>query len=216
MHTVTTPPLYYPFAVDDVPRTRRQNLTFKQRLEVADFYHANKHRLPLEQMVQPLRERGFLTICATTIRRCVNREDEDRAYVESGDASRLNAKRQTLVCLPEVEAALLEWVKQKQEQGIPLASELICGKARLLCEQLGVPEESRLKFSKSWLEGFKRRNGLENMPRVNLYGEPIKPRASRSRGLVLAAAPLGGVERPRDGAPLPYFYQPHSSQYWNA
>ncbi|KAG9104588.1 hypothetical protein FRC06_001054 [Ceratobasidium sp. 370] len=213
MSKATLPRLYYPFATPyNVPRTRRQNLTFKQRLDVADFYHSNKHILSLEQMVQPLRKLGFSTICATTIRRCVNRENQVRTYVESGDASRLTAKRPTPVCLPEVEAALLEWINQKQEQNIPLASELICEKARQLCECLGVPEENRLKFSKSWLEGFKRRNGLENMPGVNLYGEPIKPRASRKRP-VWASASLGRVERPWNHAPLPHFHQPRLSQY---
>ncbi|KAG8790560.1 hypothetical protein FRC12_011566 [Ceratobasidium sp. 428] len=54
----------------------RQHLTYEQKLEIINFYHSHKYRLPLVKMVEPLRRRGFLTLHYTTIRRIL--DDEDR------------------------------------------------------------------------------------------------------------------------------------------
>lgn len=144
---------------NDVPRKcKRQNLTFEQKLQVIEFYWSHKH-LTLEQMVPPLRAMGFLTISATTISRCVRNEDQIREYV-AGGSNRLGAKRQTLVCFPEVETALLDWLKEEANNGVRPTGDQIREKARDLCRISGVKDEDALSFSPGWLEGFRKRNGL--------------------------------------------------------
>ncbi|KAG8751526.1 hypothetical protein FRC12_012412 [Ceratobasidium sp. 428] len=201
-------PLPHPYQPMGLMKARQPNMTFKQRLEVAEFYHANPH-LTIEQMVPLLNERGYTTVYAATIKRCVDREAENRAYVESGGPSRLNDRHQAVIPPPEVEAALLEWLKERQQRGIYFSTEMICEKARQLRDQLGAHNDPRLKFSRAWFNGFKQRHGLV-LPSVTYYGALMPERKTPSRkksvlpsdleqapprhhgGLQLASAPLLG------------------------
>ncbi|CUA76151.1 Tigger transposable element-derived protein 6 [Homo sapiens] [Rhizoctonia solani] len=146
---------------------KQHNLTFGQKLQVVDFYRKYVGYLTLEQMVGPLRENGFLTICATTITRCVAQEERIRKYV-AGDPNRLNHKRETLVQLPEVEQALLVWIAQKLANNARLTGEIIVAKAHDFCDLFRIPQGNRLEFSKGWLGAFKKRHGLHQ---VTFHGE---------------------------------------------
>jgi hypothetical protein len=168
-------------------------LSFERKLEVIKFYWENKGYLTLEQMVQPLRALGFSTICATTIRRCVDREAQTRRYVASGEPSRLSAKRELTVCLPEVEAALIEWVKQKLSNHVRLTGDIICEKARHLCVVYRVESKDMLSFSHGWLESFKRRHGLREIvfhgERASVPQERIGAERNRLRVLLQGYPP---------------------------
>ncbi|CCO27126.1 Tigger transposable element-derived protein 6 OS=Homo sapiens GN=TIGD6 PE=2 SV=2 [Rhizoctonia solani AG-1 IB] len=146
---------------------KQQNLTFGQKLQVIDFYWKYMGYLTLEQMVGPLRESGFLTICATTITRCIQQEERIRKYV-SGDLTRLRHKRETLVQLPEVEQALLVWIAQKLANNARLTGEIIMAKAHDFCNLFGISQANRLEFSRGWLGAFKKRHGLHQ---VTFHGE---------------------------------------------
>ncbi|KAF8608267.1 CenpB-DNA-bind-domain-containing protein [Ceratobasidium sp. AG-I] len=145
-------------SVADPQRSKRQNLTFEQKLQVIEFYWSHRH-LSLEQMVPPLRAMGFLTITSTSISRCVQKEAEIREYV-AGGSNRLGAKRQTLVRFPEVEAALVEWLKEDSNNGVRPMGDQIREKARHFYQLLGDKNEDPPTFSNGWLEGFRKRNGL--------------------------------------------------------
>ncbi|KAF8593124.1 hypothetical protein BDV93DRAFT_429740, partial [Ceratobasidium sp. AG-I] len=73
---------------------------------------------------------------------------------------RLHFKRQTPVKLPEVEAALYQWIIEKQTRGICLTGAIICEKAREYCQRFDIPEAKTLNFSNGWLGRLKARFGL--------------------------------------------------------
>ncbi|KAG8703166.1 hypothetical protein FRC09_004311 [Ceratobasidium sp. 395] len=148
-------------------KSTRQRLTYAQKLDVIDFFHAHKGYLTLEDMVKPLRERGFFTITRTTISRSVKQESWIRQYVE-GDTNRLTAKQETIVYCPEVEEALLAWIHQKLNNHVRLRGDVVMEKARKLCDALNVPSDDRIGFSRGWLEAFKHRHGLHH---ISFHGE---------------------------------------------
>ncbi|CAE6429470.1 unnamed protein product [Rhizoctonia solani] len=142
------------------PRTRqpiRQNLTYQQKIQVLDFYHENKHRLSMESMIPPLRAMGFTTICQSTISRFVKNEAKIRQCAEE---QRGHVKRASVVVLPEVEEALVRWIEEQQQSGIWVSGDAIVQRARVICDEQGVPEDERIGFSRGWLDSFKKRNGL--------------------------------------------------------
>ncbi|CCO37061.1 carbohydrate esterase family 4 protein [Rhizoctonia solani AG-1 IB] len=142
------------------PATRdhvRQNLTYQQKIQVLDFYHLNKHRLSMESMIPPLRAMGFTTICQSTISRFVKNENQIRQCAAEQNE---HAKRASVVVLPEVEDALLRWIQQEQEQGHSISGDAIVERGRGICDELQVPEDQRIGFSRGWLDSFKKRNGL--------------------------------------------------------
>ncbi|GES96196.1 CENP-B homolog protein 2-like [Rhizophagus clarus] len=69
------------------------------------------------------------------------------------------------MCL-ELELALKEFVLRYQHQTI-LSDAILIEKAKLLASELGVPEDT-LQFSSSWLQGFKKRNGILNVQAILL------------------------------------------------
>ncbi|CAE7140507.1 unnamed protein product [Rhizoctonia solani] len=141
------------------PRTRqpiRQNLTYQQKIQVIDFYHQNRNRLSMESMIPPLRAMGFTTICQSTISRFIKNESKIRQCAE---AQRAHVKRPSIVVLPEVEEALLRWIEQQVQT---VSGDAIVQRAREICDELNVPEEQRIGFSRGWLDSFKKRNGLSS------------------------------------------------------
>ncbi|KAJ1302870.1 hypothetical protein OPQ81_003170 [Rhizoctonia solani] len=142
------------------PHTRapiRQNLTYQQKIQVLDFYHQNKQRLSMESMIPPLRAMGFTTICQSTISRFVKDEVKIRQRAEE---HRGHVKRTSVVVLPEVEDALVRWIRQQRESGVWVNGDTIIQKAKEICDELNVPEDQRIGFSRGWLDSFKKRNGL--------------------------------------------------------
>ncbi|KAF8606158.1 CenpB-DNA-bind-domain-containing protein, partial [Ceratobasidium sp. AG-I] len=97
-----------------------------------------------------------------TLSRIIRQEELIRAYV-AAHPERLHHKRRPLVRLPEVEAALSQWVQQKQGRNLRLTGAVLCEKARDFCHLLHVPLEEELKFSNGWLNRFKARLGLREI-----------------------------------------------------
>ncbi|CAE6471495.1 unnamed protein product [Rhizoctonia solani] len=111
----------------------------------------------MESMIPPLRAMGFTTICQSTVSRFVKNESQIRQCAAEQNE---NAKRASVVVLPEVEDALLSWVQQQQEQGHSISGDAIAERGREICDELQVPEDQRIGFSRGWLDSFKKRNGL--------------------------------------------------------
>ncbi|KAG8735554.1 hypothetical protein FRC11_003201 [Ceratobasidium sp. 423] len=102
----------------------RQHLNYEQKIEVIDFYHRFKNQLTLEGMVPFLREMGYSTICATTIRRFVDNEARIRQYVAE-NPNRLRAEQESIVTHPQVEHALIRWVNHKLNINFRLQGDLL-------------------------------------------------------------------------------------------
>lgn len=84
--------------------------------------------------------------------------------------------------MPELEAALTEWVLAKQRKNIRLTGAVITEKAHDFCRLLHISPEDQLEFSSGWLSGFKRRTGLRE---VVFHGEaasaPLETLANERR-----------------------------------
>ncbi|GAB1524875.1 hypothetical protein RhiTH_008031 [Rhizoctonia solani] len=147
-----------PYSYQPRPRQQvRQNLTYQQKIQVLDFYHLNKSRLSMESMIPPLRSMGFTTICQSTISRFVKNESRIRQCAAEQNE---HAKRASVVVLPEVEDALVKWIEQQQEQGYSISGDAIVERGKEICDELQVPGDQRIGFSRGWLDSFKKRNGL--------------------------------------------------------
>lgn len=111
----------------------------------------------MESMIPPLRAMGFTTICQSTISRFVKNEAKIR---QSAEEQRGHVKRASVVVLPEVEEALVRWIEEQQQSGIGVSGDAIVQRAKEICDELSVPEDDRIGFSRGWLDSFKKRNGL--------------------------------------------------------
>ncbi|QRV79154.1 tigger transposable element-derived protein 4 [Ceratobasidium sp. AG-Ba] len=141
------------------PVAPKRHLTFTEKLKILDFYHEHKARLTQQQVVTRVKAMGYTSFAQSTLSGYLKDEPRIRAYM-SANPSRLHFKQQTSVKLPEVEAALFEWIKQRHGGGIRLTGALICEKAREFCRLFDIPEAQTLKFSNGWLSRLKARFGL--------------------------------------------------------
>ncbi|CAG8763913.1 15090_t:CDS:1, partial [Dentiscutata heterogama] len=76
------------------------------------------------------------------------------------------AKRHRTVTVPELELVLKEFILIYQHRTI-LSDAMMIEKAKLLADELGVPE-GKLYFSSGWLQKFKKRNRI---CQIKLHGE---------------------------------------------
>ncbi|KAG8716536.1 hypothetical protein FRC09_015629 [Ceratobasidium sp. 395] len=146
-------------------RTRHKgpHMTFQDKLYILDLYHTNGWTQ--EQTVRHLRANGYPTLSQSTLSGYLKQEQDIRAYM-AANPSNGHLKQKPRVKLPEVEAALWEWVVEKREaEGgeLKLTGAEICDKAREICEELGVPEQDIIKFSNGWLDRLKTRFGLRDL-----------------------------------------------------
>ncbi|KAG8747572.1 hypothetical protein FRC10_000708, partial [Ceratobasidium sp. 414] len=148
-----------PFQIYNPKPAPKQHLTFSEKLKILDFYHQHRARLTQQQVVTRVRAMGYSSFAQSTLSGYLKDEQRIRSYA-SAHPGRLHFKQHTTVKLPQVEEALYEWIKQKQEGGVCLTGALICEKARDFCRMLNVPEEKTLKFSNGWLGRLKARFGL--------------------------------------------------------
>ncbi|KAG8723932.1 hypothetical protein FRC09_001112 [Ceratobasidium sp. 395] len=100
-----------------------------------------------------------------TVSRYVSQEAEIRRYVAKYP-NRLGYARPIHVTVPELEEALVQWVKTSLQHGqTVLTEEMIYEKGRQLSQTLDIPDAKRdaLKFSSCWLKRFKERTGLRSI-----------------------------------------------------
>ncbi|KAG8739921.1 hypothetical protein FRC10_004982 [Ceratobasidium sp. 414] len=143
-------------------RHKSSHMTFQDKLEILDFYHANGWTQ--EQTVRHLRANGYPTFSQSTLSGYLKQEHTIRTYI-AANPSNGHLKQRPRVRLPEVEAALWEWVLEKREVGddVKLTGAEICDKAREICQELGIPDQDVLKFSNGWLDRLKTRFGLRDL-----------------------------------------------------
>jgi hypothetical protein len=78
-----------------------------------------------------------------------------------------NKRRKKAVAFPTMEAALAEWITQREASGDVVTGPLIVEKARRFCQALGIADDE-LALSSGWLDGFKNRHGIR---KCKLNGE---------------------------------------------
>ncbi|KAG8699747.1 hypothetical protein FRC08_005126 [Ceratobasidium sp. 394] len=147
-------------AVSAQPRVRRQHLTYTDKLRVLDYYHAHSHLTQVD-VVQALRSE-YPNLSQSTLSNYLSHEQEIRDYVRL-NPDHMRYKKPLRVALPDVDAALAEWVRDRLGKGVRLTGELICEKGRWFCEEMGIPDERRISFSSGWLDSFKERLGLREV-----------------------------------------------------
>ncbi|KAF8706676.1 DDE protein, partial [Rhizoctonia solani] len=144
----------------NAPYTLRQNLTLNDKLKILDHCQSNEATgLTQQEKVVQLRGMGYYTLSQSTLSSLLKDEDLLRAYADT-HPKHLHVKRRPIVQLPQVEAALHEWILQKQGRGIRLTGDIICEKARDFCRLFNIAESETLKFSNGWLNRLKKRFGL--------------------------------------------------------
>ncbi|CAG8480635.1 15802_t:CDS:2, partial [Dentiscutata heterogama] len=84
----------------------------------------------------------------------------------SNEVTSPEAKHHKAVAVPELELVLKEFILIYQNRTI-LSDTMIVEKAKLLAEELGVPED-KLHFSAGWLQKFKEQNEIHQ---IKLHGE---------------------------------------------
>ncbi|CCO32120.1 Tigger transposable element-derived protein 6 [Rhizoctonia solani AG-1 IB] len=142
------------------PYSLRQNLTMHDKLKILDYCGGDSTKdLTQQEKVVQLHSMGYYTLSQSTLSTLLRDEDLLRAYADA-HPEHLHMKRRPIVQLPHVEAALHEWILQKQDRGIRLTGDLIREKARDFCRLFNIPEQETLKFSNGWLDRLKKRFGL--------------------------------------------------------
>ncbi|KAG8749740.1 hypothetical protein FRC12_013256 [Ceratobasidium sp. 428] len=147
-------------AVSAQPQPRRQHLTYTDKLRILDYYHAHSHLIQVD-VVRALRCE-YPTLSQSTLSNYLSHEQEIRAYVEL-NPSHLRYKKPFRVALPDVDAALVDWVRDQLNRGERLTGDRICEKGRWFCEEMNIPPEKRISFSSGWLDNFKERLGLHEV-----------------------------------------------------
>jgi hypothetical protein len=138
--------------------TKKENATFKQRIEILDWHRANKktqhetaeHFTPIYpnlQIKQPL------------ISSWVKNEHKWRETASCSMEQTAKCARQTQH--PKVTEMMDLWVLEAMSNNILLTGEVLRQKWTTFANLVGIPEEDRLKLSDGWLARFKARHGLK-------------------------------------------------------
>ncbi|KAG8753744.1 Tigger transposable element-derived protein 5 [Ceratobasidium sp. 428] len=176
---------------------KRKYLTFWDKLKIIDFYCANRH-LTQSEVAEHFQGR-YPKIVQGSVSRYMSQETEIRRYVAKYP-NRLGYARPIHVTVPELEEALVQWVKTSLRHGqTVLTDEMIYEKGRQLSQSLDIPDAKRdaLKFSSCWLKLFKERTGLRSILRD---GKAVLTLAELSESdtpeLQPITAPLSGPSNP--------------------
>jgi hypothetical protein len=133
----------------------RSNLTLSDWLEVVHYYDDNQ---PLSQpeVVKYFasRSEGALLFSQSALSRHLARKgrEEDQQRLLS-NPSALSGKRARVVTRPDVEKALVLWVKHMEEKLEHVTSAMLVAKRGKFEDLMDVPEEERLR-SDGWVQKF--------------------------------------------------------------
>ncbi|KAH8923233.1 hypothetical protein BT69DRAFT_1297303 [Atractiella rhizophila] len=95
-------------------KRNRCHATNLDKLAFIDYAEKNKG-MNLEEQAQHWRKNGFNTLNAATLSRYF--KDKDKIGKEADKSENLATKKRCVVTYPEVEAALIQWVKQAASSG---------------------------------------------------------------------------------------------------
>ena len=140
--------------------TRKETATYAQRIEILDWYHANKQsQVKTAQHFSTIYPNIKLT--QPRVSDWLGNEARWRADAErySGSASRMKRVRQTEH--PEITEMMEIWITQALNRGVKLTGELLRQKWTEFADIRKIPEEDRLTLSSGWLTRLKQRMGIK-------------------------------------------------------
>ncbi|KAH8929715.1 hypothetical protein BT69DRAFT_1328489 [Atractiella rhizophila] len=117
-----------------------------------DYAEENKG-MNLEEQAQYWRKNGFDTLNTATLSRYF--KDKDKIRNEADESDNLVAKKRRVVTYPEVEGALIQWVKQQLHRDVILTDTVLRDKWRRFAILMAIPESEWLSLSNGYLDLFK-------------------------------------------------------------
>jgi hypothetical protein len=137
------------------PKHARENLTLNDWLTVVAYFDSHQ---PISQheTVEYFSNRpeGALVFNQGSLSRHLSEKgrEADKAKLISNPTA-LSSKRVQVVTRPDVEKALVYWVKHMEEKGEQVTGPMLVTKRRKFEERLEVPEEERMR-SDGWVSKF--------------------------------------------------------------
>jgi len=132
-----------------------KNLTLHDWLMVVDYH--DKHKPISQQDIVAhfaKRPEGALIFTQSSLSRHLSKkgQEEDQKKLASTPTA-LSAKRVRIVTRPDVEKALVMWVKHMEEKGETMTGPMLVAKREKYEKELDVPLEERMK-SDGWVSNF--------------------------------------------------------------
>lgn len=137
------------------PKHQRQNLTLHDWLTVIEFYenHPTMSQGQIVAHFSTLKD-GKLIFDQSSLSRNLKKKDNLKAQALSFPNA-LSSKRPRIVTQPQVDQALILWVRHMEEKKETVTGPMLIAKRAQFEEQFGVPEEERLS-GEGWLPSFLR------------------------------------------------------------
>jgi hypothetical protein len=138
-----------------VPTPSRPHLTLSDWLTVVAYHDANQ---PISQtdVVSHFANRpeGHLIFTQSALSRHLSKKGraEDQARMHTNPTA-LSGKRARVVTRPDVEKALVLWVRHMEEKGDHVSGPMLVVKRKKFEADMGVPEEERMR-SDGWVPNF--------------------------------------------------------------
>ena len=136
------------------PATKqRDNLTLQDWMSIFAFIDANP-TLSQERVVNHFSslEKGSLTFTQSTLSRKIKQRSELKERVNS-NPSALSSKRPRIVTRPDVERALVIWLRSMEEKRETVNGKMLVEKRKHFEKGFDVPENERLE-GESWVQSF--------------------------------------------------------------
>src|SRR5882762_4516162 len=137
------------------PKHKNQNLTLHDWVTVVG-YHDSHQPISQKEVVKYFasRQDGALHFNQATLSHHLSKEGHacDQALLNSNPTA-LSQKRVRVVTRPDVEEALVLWVKHMEEKGKHVSGPMLLAKQKKFEDALQVPLDERLD-SDGWLAGF--------------------------------------------------------------
>jgi hypothetical protein len=132
---------------------QRDNLTLRDWLTVFAFIDAHP-TLSQERVVDHFSslENGSLKFTQSTLSRKIKQRPELEERVNS-NPSALSSKRPRIVTRPDVERALVIWLRSMEEKRETVNGKMLVEKRKLFEKRFDVPEIERLE-GESWVQSF--------------------------------------------------------------
>jgi hypothetical protein len=146
---------------EDTPRTSaqspegssRQNLTLSDWMSVYSYVDMH-HNVPQAQVVQHFKslESGALIFTQSTLSRKLRERPEMEAR-QNDNPNALSSKRPRVVTRPDVERAIILWIRHMENKGETVTGPMLREKRKKFEDEFDVPEKERLS-GEAWVQSF--------------------------------------------------------------
>ena len=172
--------------------TSRQNLTLADWMTVYAYIdsHPTSSQMNIVQHFRSL-ETGALVFNQSTLSRKLQERPEMEARANS-NPNALSSKKPRIVTRPDVERALVHWVKDMENKHETVSGPMLQEKRRRFEDQFQVPDDERLTGD-SWVQSFCRAYNIREIRRhgeaASVDQDAVEAERLRCRQLVAKFAP---------------------------